>query len=188
MEIWKKIKKYNNEYEVSNLGNVKSCFKVLIRSNGRPHTRVPKVLSLATNKSGYKTGVACIDKKMTPFLAHRLVAEAFIDNPLNKEEVNHINGIKTDNRVENLEWCTRQENIKHSLENNLQTAFKGEEVGTSILKETDVLDIRSSFTYGRKGGKPKKGDVSKTMLAEKYNVSIATIKDILQKRTWKHLL
>lgn len=128
MEIWKKIKCLNGEYEVSNLGNVRSTFNVVIRSNGIKHTRISKVLKPATNKDGYRRVGVSINKKLKTFNVHRLVALEFIENTLNKAEVNHINGIKDDNRVENLEWVTRQENIKHCVDNKLQTAFKGEEV------------------------------------------------------------
>jgi hypothetical protein len=97
---------------------------------------------------------------------------------LNKPEVNHINAVKDDNRVVNLEWSTRQENLKHAKENNLQKVLKGSEIGNSKLKEHEVLSIRREY-------KPRV--VTKRMLAEKYNVDWTTIKDIIQKRTWKHI-
>lgn len=179
MEIWKKIKLLNNQYEVSNYGNVRSVTNVITRSNGRKHTVVSKVLKPATNKNGYLRVGVCVNKKLKTYSIHRLVALEFIENPLNKEEVNHINGNKKDNRCENLEWVTRKENIEHCLLNKLQTPFKGEEVGTSILKEWQVREIRKKFI-------PRK--YSRARLAKEYNVTEATIKDILYKRTWKHLL
>jgi hypothetical protein len=176
-EIWIPIKKFNNEYEISNLGRLRSTYSVIERSNGRSYIRNSKILKPALD--GYLKGAVCVNKKIVSYKIHRLVAECFLPNIENKSEVNHINGIKTDNRVENLEWCTRQENIQHCVLNKLQTPFKGEEVGNSILKEYQIKEIRSKFI-------PRK--YSRKKLSLEYNVSEATIKDIIYKRTWKHLL
>lgn len=178
MEIWKKIQKFNNEYEISNLGNIRSIHSILIRSNGRPHTRKSKILKPALNRSGYFAGSVCVNKKMIPYTIHRLVAENFIDNPNNKLEVNHKNGIKIDNRVENLEWVTRQENMNHAYENGLVRILKGSNIGTSVLNEEQVKEIRKKFI-------PRV--YSRIKLAKEYNVSEATIKDILYRRTWLHI-
>lgn len=178
MEIWKKISKFNDEYEISNLGNIRSVHGIITRSNGWKYTRLSKQLKPALNQSGYFAGAVCVNKKMIPYVIHRLVAEVFIPNPLNKLEVNHMNGVKTDNRLVNLEWCTRQENIQHCIDNNLQYVLKGEEIGTSKLTETQVLEIRSKFI-------PR--IYSRVKLAKEYNISEATIKDILYRRTWLHV-
>jgi hypothetical protein len=107
MEIWKDIEGYEGLYQVSNEGRVKS-----LRNN--------KILKPYTNR-GYEYVVFSVDNKRITKKAHRLVAEAFIQNPQNKPCVDHINTITTDNRVENLRWCTPKENsnneltIEHSL-------------------------------------------------------------------------
>lgn len=101
-EIWKSIEGYNGLYEVSSFGRV--------RSIGFGRTRV---LKLGKNTCGYFRVQLHKDGEMKKFLVHRLVAEAFVDNPMNKEQVNYKNEIKTDNRVENLEWMTRKENCNY---------------------------------------------------------------------------
>lgn len=97
-EIWKDIPGYEGLYQVSNLGSVYSA-------------RRKKRLSAST-KNTYIIVCLSKDGKQKPFYIHRLVAEAFIPNPENKPQVNHISCDTHDNRAENLEWVTRDENLK----------------------------------------------------------------------------
>lgn len=120
MEVWKKIKGFEN-YQISNLGNVKS-----IQPNKKE-----KILKFRYTKYGY-VRVMLVGKK--ELLVHRLVALEFIPNIHNKPQVNHINGIKNDNRVDNLEWCTQSENIIHSL--NIGRVKKHKEIVRYNDKET----------------------------------------------------
>lgn len=178
MENWKKIERFNNEYEISDKGRIRSTDKVIKKRNGVNYTRKGKVLKPDIKHSGYAIGAVCVDKKMISYKIHRLVADAFISNPENKETVNHKNGIKHDNRVENLEWFTRKEQSIHARDTGLTTILRGSDIGNSVLKEHQVIEIRKKF-------KPRV--YTRRMLANEYGVKECTIKDILHRRSWKHL-
>lgn len=117
-EVWKDIKGYEGLYQVSNLGRVLSLGrKINTGHNGYRITENKILLGHLTNK-GYEKVVlynSISGRKETT--VHRLVAEMFIPNPENKSQVNHKNEIKTDNRVENLEWATARENCNYGLRN-----------------------------------------------------------------------
>lgn len=114
-EIWKTVDGYDNKYSVSNHGRVK---RLIVAKFGE-HSRIIKerlLCPVRCKKIGYESiNLFYSRKKYDRIKIHRLVAMLFIENNLNKEFVNHINGIKHDNRVENLEWVTRSENSKHSF-------------------------------------------------------------------------
>lgn len=129
-EIWKDVKDYEGLYQVSSLGRIKSLPKYVICGNGNMAERLidEKILKQTTvTKCGYKKVSLTKDKKQRTYILHRLVADAFIPNPENKPQVNHKDGIKTNNNFENLEWVTPSENQIHALKLGLILPKRGKE-------------------------------------------------------------
>ena len=121
MEIWKDIIGYEGLYQISDLGRLKSLEKII--SNGKGGFRKRKEI-IINPKSDRYTNVSLVNNGLKKqYTMHRLVAISFIPNPENKKEVNHINGVKNDNSVYNLEWCTREENCIHSFNTGLSKPY-----------------------------------------------------------------
>ena len=118
MEVWKDVVGYEGKYQVSNTGKVKSLR--MWSSVQKRYISRERILKQYESRCGYLQIGLKTEGNRKLGLVHRLVAEAFIPNVENKREVNHINGIKTDNRVENLEWNTSQQNTIHAYRNGLE--------------------------------------------------------------------
>lgn len=123
-EIWKNIPDFQH-YMVSNLGNVKSLKRTIIRSNGRKQSFRERILKPGTTINGYYI-VVLIDKsgKLCTKTIHRLLLSSFEANISNKRCINHKNGIKKDNHIENLEWATHSENLIHAIGTGLNPKNK----------------------------------------------------------------
>lgn len=148
---------YEGLYEVSNLGNVRT-----LRTN--------RLMTSAMNgkKHGYRTVGLCKNGVSKSTGVHRLVAKAFIPNPNNYPQVNHIDGVPSNNRADNLEWVTAQQNIKHAF------VKLGVISGKTKLKPADIVDIRKRHAAGEK----------QTAIARDYGVTKNTIWRVVHNYIW----
>jgi len=165
-EIWKDIAGYENLYQVSNLGNVRSLH----------FNNTPKIQQLKPCKRN--AGYFCVnlskEGKALKYNIHRLVAIAFIPNQENKKIINHIDGIKSHNLIDNLEWVTHAENEYHAQINKLKAS--GEKHGMAKLTELQVRDIRKINSLGL---------FSRKQISEVYNMTPESIGNILNNKNWK---
>ena len=151
------------------------------RVKGSSNKRGPlRKLTPVIDKKGYCRVKLRNDKtrERDDFLVHRLVGEAFIPNPDNLPEINHKRGIKTDNRVSELEWCTGKENMKHAIETGLYKP-RGEDNGQAKLTWEQVREIRENY-------KPWDREFGGQALAKKYGVGDSTIDTIIRGMTWQN--
>lgn len=171
METWKYIDGFEGMYEVSNCGRIKTLKK-------KEH----KIVRLIPDNKGYYRYSLYKNGKNYTVKIHRLVAQHFIPNPDNKPQVNHINGIKIDNRVENLEWMTNEENMHHSKINNLRKGKMPscEKHKNAKLTNKDVEYIRQNY---KKNCRQFGGDA----LAKLYGVHISTIIDVVNRKTYSSI-
>ncbi|MBP3619849.1 MAG: HNH endonuclease [Clostridia bacterium] len=150
-EIWKEIRNYEGLYMISSYGKVKSL--------GNNKTKKEKILKPQKNKNGYLKVCLYSNGKMKQLYVHRLVAEAFIPNPNNLTQLNHKSEIKTQNNVDNLEWCTYEYNNNYGTRNKrMSQSLKGEKNGMygkhhsekSIRKMSEAKKGEKNPNYGKR--------------------------------------
>lgn len=174
-EIWRDIKGYEGLYEVSDLGNVKSLERSIVRKDGTSYYIAERILRPRKKSEGYLDVALNKDGKAKHYRVHRLVAEMFIPNPENKPEVNHINANKSDNRVENLEWATREENIHHAIKEGLATTCVKNNKRSKPVAQYDknniLIEIYPSMREAERQTGIHQGDICKCCKKEKHHIT-----------------
>ena len=174
-EIWKDVVGYEGNYKISNLGRLMACDKVFTHRGFIMHKNA-KILSTRIGRGGYEYTVFSVEKKRKTVKIHRLVADAFIPNIDNKPAVNHINGIKSDNRAENLEWATSKENTLHAIANGLKIGVRGEKSHLSKISKDIVSKIREMYSIG---------GISQSKVAKLHGISQSQVYRIVNHHNWK---
>lgn len=179
-EVWKPLPPFSvtykgvtTEYDFSKLYEVSNWGR--IRRKGKLTER-----KLRLKRNGYLIVDLYKDGKRLTCLVHRLVAETFLRNTDNKRTVNHIDGNKTNNNVDNLEWATDSEQTKHAYANGLRVPTKGELNGRAKVTEAKVREIRELRATNRKTWTIGK-------LAKEYGVSKRTIENVVYYQAWNHV-
>lgn len=179
-EIWKDVLGYKG-YQVSNIGRVKRLphWIDVGLNNVKRAFRKEKILKQSCDTPGYYQVWLYLNKKRKGFRVHKLVAQAFIPNPQNKPQVNHIDGNKLNNKVDNLEWCTNAENQIHVYKIGLQKIKVGEQSPNAKLEKQEVIFIKKALKLRK---------YSSRKLAKMFNVCKSTILSIKHKETWNHIV
>jgi len=162
-EFWKDIPGYEGIYQASSFGRIKSLAKIVNHNSGGKRKVAEKIFNIRLNAYGYCVVTVYSKGEMKSKRSNRLVALTFIPNPENKPYVNHISGIKTDDRPNNLEWCTAQENSIHAVKMGLlkNSSMRGEKHNTFKLTFKEVTEIRRLKSDG--------GDLKN--ISESFNIS-----------------
>jgi hypothetical protein len=174
MEIWKDIKGYEGLYQISNQGRVKKL-PTLITNSHRSYICKEKIMTCFPDKNGYLIKQLTKNKKKIGIKVHRLVGLHFIENPFNLPQINHEDGIKSNNNDWNLKWCDGFYNQQHARDTGLNTCF-AENHPLTKLSNVDVINIRNL-----------KGKIKQIDIARQYKVSPMCISRIINNQSWKRI-
>lgn len=169
-EVWKRLPSASTTYEVSSLGRVRLAVS-------RNKARVGMILAEQMNQFGYVRVHLSHDGIKRDVFVHRLVLETFVCARPDDKFANHINGVRNDNRLVNLEWVTRSENAFHSIRVLGRKSPIGEESSNAKLTEQGVRSIRARMAAGH----------SAASLAREYGVCTASIQNVCRRKTWAHV-
>ena len=173
METWLDVVGYEGCYQVSDYGRVKSVARISAQNHHlRERIRKPE-----TDKDGYQIVNLCKDGKVRLHKVHRLVAMAFIKNTDNRDQINHIDGNKANNRVSNLEWVNGSENVRHALDTGLRKpthiSYYGEKNSHCKLSDLQCEEIRKMKAESK---------ITNARLAELFRVGTSQIGRILKNK------
>lgn len=180
-EIWKDVKGYEGLYQVSNFGKVKSLERTWFsgKNSCTKKTKPEHIMKYRLAKgTGYCLLKLTKDGMEKHVYVHRLVAEAFLPNPNNLPEVNHIDGNKENNCVENLEWVTAKGNILHATKNKLRI-IDGCNNWQAKMTPDNILFIRNNY-------KPRDKNFGRKALAKRFGCNVSIISNIVARKTYKN--
>lgn len=172
VELWKNIEGYEQTYQVSSLGRIKSLSRKINGTFGGTYNTKERILKPPVYSYGYSVVKLYKSGKALRVGVHVLVARAFISNPENHPIVNHLDGDKQNNSASNLEWTTQQGNHTHAAEHGLKA--KGDKHGFAKLTSDKVSQIKRMLI----------NRTPQRQIAKQFNVCQATIKDINRNNTW----
>jgi hypothetical protein len=181
-EIWKDIPSFENYYQASNLGRLRSVDRTIVKIDKKTGKEISfgkkgRILTLNFHHSQYLMANLSKKGEQTSCSVHRLIAMTFIPNNKNHPIVNHKNGIKTDNNINNLEWMNNSENVKHAVDTGLLKNPSGEEHGSCKYTNEDILKMRDLYSNGK-----TQVEIGKIM-----NMPRARVWEIVHRKTWKHI-
>lgn len=173
--IWKFHPDFEGYVEISTEGGVRTVSRLVTYPQGWSKTVKGKSIARRVSDRGYYTSTLQVAGKPVPQQIHRLVAETFIPNPDNLPFINHKDGNKLNNCVENLEWCTAEQNLQHAARTDLMRT--GSRHRDAKLSESDALEIVRLDTLG----------VSKNIIASQFGVCYRTVYNVLTGRNWSNV-
>lgn len=176
-EVWKPVLGYEGVYEVSNLGRVRSLDRQVANRWGTTRSVPGTIRTIAVKREGYCFVNLFCKQRAKPMYVHRLVALAFLPNPEGLPQVNHLDGDKSNNRVDNLEWCDASQNCQHAVDQQLYESVRGEDSPSSKLTESDVIRIRQLHSDG----------MLQKDIAARFGVGRKAITKIVNRQRWKHV-
>lgn len=152
MEIWKDVKGTDSNYQISNEGRVKSIDRVIQTSNNSRHYET-HMLKPYLNTAGYWMVTIKINGEWKKCRVHRLLAEAWIPNPDNKPCIDHINGNRSDNRIENLRWCTYKENSNFAIAHDRLVESHSNQTNEQLMKTVQQFTLEGELVAEYKSSK-----------------------------------
>jgi len=172
---WRDVKGFEGIYKVSETGIVRSMERMI--DHPLVQIRHGKTLKQIPNHKGYMRVPLSYKGKTRQEFVHKLVAQAFVDNHLNKPQINHIDGNKLNNHYSNLEWVTNQENCKHAAKLGLRKPIKGSLHHNTVLNEDQVIELKQKREQG----------LTYSKLMDYFNITKSNVSSICSGRTWNHI-
>lgn len=177
MEIWKDIENFEGIYQVSNMGRVRSLDRQIHYKDGRIGNFTGIILKQGVCRKGYPIVYLSKGSKKKAIKVHRLVALTFVKKHQKKNQVNHIDGDKSNNIFTNLEWCDNSENQIHAYANGLNSVSRGESNGNNKYSLSIIIELKKMLKIGK----------TYKEIINKLNVSKSLIYHVKSEKTWKYV-